>query len=109
MLGYWAEIFNKRGYNYFDIANIHYINNGDFDTLNVKDFKDLMKENEFKKPIWVTEAEYSSETDVKFSINGSLSAGASKIFFTQFVIGQTGIPKMGRYSKVYENIIEICK
>lgn len=105
MLNYWRKIFELRGANFFDIANIHYINSGDLNTLNTKDFKKLLQENNINKPLWVTEAEYSSETEVEQSADGALNAGASKIFFTRFDIGKLGPPTAGKYSKVYDKVI----
>jgi hypothetical protein len=52
----------------------------------------------------VTEAEYESESQVESSFTGALNAGASKIFFTRFVVGQKGPPVPGQYSKVYDNL-----
>jgi len=104
MLAYWRKIFELGGDDYFDIANIHFINFGDLSTLNVKDFKKLLQEKGINKPLWVTEAEYESESQVESSFTGALNAGASKIFFTRFVVGQKGPPVPGQYSKVYDNL-----
>src|SRR3989338_5396554 len=109
MLSYWRKIFDLGGADYFDIANIHYINSGDLNTLNVKDFKKLMQEKNIDKPIWVTEAEYNSESQVEASVDGALNAGASKIFFTRFKIGQKGPPKIGEYSTIYEKMPLKCR
>ncbi|MBI2546390.1 hypothetical protein HYV81_04375 [Candidatus Woesearchaeota archaeon] len=108
MLSYWGKIFDLGGAAYFDIANIHYINSGDLNSLNVKDFKNLMQEKNVVKPIWVTEAEYSSESQIETSVNGALNAGASKIFFTRFIVGQRSPPPPGQYSAIYEKITELC-
>ncbi len=104
MLDYWKNIFNLGAAEYFDIANIHYIGSGELSNLNVKEFKKLMNDNGINKPIWVTEAEYHRESDVQDSIVGAFSAGAEKIFFTRFVVGQTGPPAPGKYSPVYKEI-----
>jgi len=45
---------------YFDIANIHFIHSGDFETLNVKPFKDILHDYSIEKPIWVTEVQIES-------------------------------------------------
>lgn len=108
MISYWDRIFDLGGANYFDIANIHYINFGDLNTLNVKDFKKLMQEKNIDKPIWVTEAEYSSESQVEASVEGALNAGASKIFFTRFNVGQRGPSRQGEYSAGYAGIADLC-
>ena len=106
MLEYWGEIYNSSID--FDIANIHYIGGTDLSTLNVKDFKYLLTEKNISKPIWVTEAEYKDSSEIVSSVEGALSAGASKIFFTQFKIGQFGFPENGKYSEEYNNIVEMC-
>jgi hypothetical protein len=104
MLDYWEKMFNMGAGDYFDIANIHYIGFGDLDTLNVKEFKKLMSDNNITKPIWVTEAEYHKESDIINSVSGALNEGAEKIFFTRFVVGQSGPPTPGKYSPVYKEI-----
>jgi len=106
MLEYWGEIFDN--VNNFDIANIHYIGGTDLSTLNVKDFKQLLTEKNISKPIWVTEAEYESSSEIVSSVEGALSAGASKIFFTQFKIGEFGFPENGEYSEEYIGIANLC-
>ncbi len=105
---YWNRILELGGGQYFDIANIHFISHGDQSTLNVKGFKDLLIKNGVDKPIWVTEAEMSSEDLVESSFEGALDAGASKVFFTRFEFGREGPPRPGQYSKVYEKIPEKC-
>lgn len=107
-LDYWKKIFDLGGSKYFDIANIHYVNYGDLSTLNVKDFKRIMQEKNVNKPLWVTEAEYESEEGVEQSFTGALNAGASKIFFTRFVVGQKGPPVPRQYSKIYDKIVSKC-
>ncbi|HID43579.1 MAG TPA: hypothetical protein EYP30_07395 [Archaeoglobaceae archaeon] len=46
-LDYWSVVFDS-GADYIDIANIHYINCGDLETLNVEEFKKLMNEKNLK-------------------------------------------------------------
>lgn len=106
---YWSKIFDLGGAQYFDIANIHFINYGDADTLNVAGFKKLMTDRGINKPIWVTEAQCTSENTVLKSTEGALKAGASKIFFTSPVIGQMGPPTPGQYSKVYDKVKSKCE
>jgi len=79
-LSYWESIFDIGGGNYFDIANIHYLVGWDGTSFNVKDFKELLDHKGLNKPIWVTEARFSSESDMLSSIKGAMDAGASKIF-----------------------------
>lgn len=104
-IDYWRKIFELSEDNYFDIANIHFVKFGDLTTLNAKDFKKLLQENNINKSLWVTEAEYSSEGEVEQSAEGALNAGASKIFFTRFEVGKQGPPTAGKYSKVYDKVI----
>jgi len=108
-LAFWGNVFDLGGADYFDIANIHYINFGDASTLNVKDFKELMESKGVDKPIWVTEAEFGSASGVVSSFGGALDAGAEKVFFTRFEIGKEGPPVPGKYSAVYEGIAEKCR
>jgi hypothetical protein len=107
MLEYWGKAFDNKID--FDIANIHFIKRTDLNTLNVKEFKILLRQHAIDKEIWITEAEYNSENEIGKSVDGALKSGASKIFFTQFKIGQFGFPENGEYSKAYENIADKCK
>lgn len=109
-LSYWSDVFDLGGSNYFDIANIHYVNAGDRSTLNVKSFKDSMDKKGIQKPIWVTEAEYGDNKDqeIETTVEGALFNGAQKIFFTRFVIGGTSPPIPGQYSKQYIEIASKC-
>jgi len=107
MLDYWGEIFDAKIN--FDIANIHYIKGSDLSTLNVKDFKNLLIQKSISKPIWVTEAEYQSNSEISSSVDDALNAGASKIFFTQFKVGQFGLPAGGAYSEGYKEIALKCE
>lgn len=107
MLEYWKEIFIKS--KDFDINNIHFIRNTDILSLNVKDFKNFLEQQNINKAIWVTEAEFNSENDIKSGLLGALNAGASKVFFTQFKVGQFGLPENGGYSLAYQNLFMECK
>jgi len=104
MLNYWEEIFKLDGQQYIDIANIHYIRSSDLSTLNVDGFKKMLDKYNIDKPIWVTEAEYASESEIESSFNGALEAGADKVFFTQFKVGQFGLPAGGKYSEAYKEL-----
>jgi putative hemolysin len=106
MLAYWGSFFSA--VSSFDIANVHYIGGTDAATLNVKDFKKLLGQKGISVPIWVTEAEFRSESGIKNSVRGALDAGASRIFFTQFKVGQFGLPPEGKYSSEYAGIAEEC-
>jgi len=106
MLDYWGKVFGNKID--FDIANIHFIKRSDLNTLNVKDFKIFLSENNINTSIWVTEAEYNSDSEIENSVIGALNAGASKIFFTQFKVGQFG-PPSGEYSPSLKNISSKCK
>lgn len=106
---FWGRVFDLGGADYIDIANVHFINYGDENTLNVRDFKALMDEKGVDKPIWVTEAEFRPGADVEKSVRGAVGAGASKVFFTRFVLWKYGPPVPGEYSKVYEKVPSICE
>ena len=108
MLNYWQKILEWGGGNYFDIANIHYINSGETSTLNVADFKNFLKAKGINKPLWLTEVEFGSESEIEKSVAGALQAGAKKIFFTQFKVGQFGLPENGDYSKAYDLLRGKC-
>ena len=114
-LSFWDNVFELGGADYFDIANIHYVgidvatgkivSLGDLSTLNVKPFKELLDKHNIKKPIWVTEAVLKSSS-AKSSLQGALSAGASKVFFVGFGIEPSA--PVGEYSADYKGITELC-
>ncbi|MCD6114812.1 hypothetical protein J7J74_00785 [bacterium] len=110
MISFWSKVFDLGAQNYFDIANIHFVNFGDRSTLNVKPFKELLKEKKIEKPIWVTEAEYGKDKnqEIESTVEGALLEGAKKIFFTRFVIGSSAPPIPGQYSTQYINITSKC-
>lgn len=105
MLDYWTAVFALS--KDFDIANIHYIGETDLSSLNVKEYEKFLSGKGIDKPVWVTEAEFRQESEI--SIDGALSAGASRVFFTQFKVGQFGLPPDGSYSAGYENIALKCR
>lgn len=105
-LDYWKQVFEYGGGDYFDIANIHFIEYGDLSSLNVKDFKDLLTQMNINKPVWVTEAAFSSESDVERAVKGAIDAGAENILFAGFKIGQHGPPQIGVYSDIFLEIIQ---
>lgn len=107
MQNYWKDIFSVS--TNFDIANIHYIRGDDLTTLNVNKFKSFLGENNINTQVWVTEAEYNSDSEIENSVTGALNAGASKIFFTQFKVGQFGLPPNGEYSSSLNGISSKCK
>ncbi|MBT3406873.1 hypothetical protein HN419_06995 [Candidatus Woesearchaeota archaeon] len=84
-LTYWRNIFELGGDAYFDIANNHFVNHGDLETLNVREYKSLMDEYNIDKPLWITEVSFRPENPVEV-VQGALNAGASRIFFSQFPI-----------------------
>lgn len=104
MLDYWDKVFDLGGADYIDITNIHFIKFGDVDSLNVAGFKELLDSKGITKPIWVTEAEYSYDEQIAASVIGAFDAGADKIFFTQFKVGQYGTPINGGYSDAYNEV-----
>ena len=83
------------GGDYFDIANIHFIHFGDFDTLNVGPFKEILEDYGIAKPIWVTEVQIESGPGTHYphlsdeeaaallvkSYIRAFSLGADKLFY----------------------------
>ncbi len=108
-LEFWSDVFSEDVTNYFDVANVHFIEHGDKNTLNVEEFKELLDSHNIDKPIWVTEVQYSSEENIVSSVNGAFDAGASKLFFVQFEIGKWTRVIPGKYSKIYEDIPAMCR
>ncbi|MBI2668281.1 hypothetical protein HYX14_00395 [Candidatus Woesearchaeota archaeon] len=104
-LSFWDNIFELGGADYFDIANVHYVGRGDLSTLNVRPFKELLDKHSIKKPIWVTEAVLQSSS-ARSSLQGALSAGASKVFFVGFGVGESA--PAGEYSADFMGITESC-
>jgi len=58
-LEYWNDVFSYDPS--FDISNIHYIGMWDRQSLNTKDWNELLQQNGINAPIWVTEAEISGQ------------------------------------------------
>jgi len=107
MLKFWDKVL-ALGANYFDIANIHFISHGDAETLNVKDFKALLKKHNIEKPIWVTEAEFVTEENLIEYSKNAMKSGATKIFFTKVLIDETK-KDPSALSPIYKNIEDVCK
>ncbi len=105
-LNYWSGLLDIGIGSYFDIGNIHYINAGDVDNLNVQAFDNLLRSKSVDKDIWVTEAELASESEILGSAEGAINAGAKRIFFNQFQIGEYGTE--GGYSSAYTNVPALC-
>jgi hypothetical protein len=105
---FWGDVYRAGGGQYFDVGNIHYIGKGDLANLNVAKYKELLANNGLHKPIWVTEAEYSSDGQVDSSVDGAFASGASKVFFTRFKVGDRGPPKPGIFSPVYLKQLRKC-
>lgn len=106
-LSYWSDIFDLGGGSYIDIANVHHISSADWATLNVAGFEGLMQQKGVDKPTWVTEAQLASEDQVTIAVEGAIGAGATKIFFTNFVVGEDNRDSTG-FSQVYEGIEDKC-
>ncbi|MDP6946752.1 MAG: beta-galactosidase, partial [Myxococcota bacterium] len=103
---FWDDFFKNGGATYFDLATIHYIEEGDVATLNVAPFKALLKKHGVSKPIWVTEAQFKPGTvEVESAVKGALAAGADKIFFTGFEVGFIGSRDGKSVSKKLTDVI----
>ena len=66
-----------------------------------------MDKYNINKPIWVTETEFTSGTDVIAAAKGAFDAGAEKVFFTSFIPGKLEPAKQEQFS-YYENITDLC-
>lgn len=56
-IAFWQTVFDLGGANYFDIANMHCIGQGEH--LNIPAFKEFLAQNGLgDKPFWVTEVQY---------------------------------------------------
>lgn len=106
-LSSWRVVFQNDGIDYFDIANIHYISSGDKSTMNVRDFDKLVEEFG-EKPIWLTEAEIKTVSELNTMTEGALNAGAEKILYTTLDIGSMGPPRAGQYTPEYRNMKNKC-
>ncbi len=104
-INYWKQLFDDSIEDYADIITIHFIKYGDLNTLNIEPIR---KNLSIHKEIWITEAEYLTEDQLMASLEGAFSAGASKIFFTQFDIPNYRPGSGGAYSAVYNSIGEYC-
>ncbi|MFH2106018.1 MAG: hypothetical protein ABII22_02060 [Candidatus Micrarchaeota archaeon] len=101
---YWKVEYQKGLGDYIDITNMHYVKSGDVTNLNTKKWKEQLNAVNISKPIWITEAEYKEKADMAPSFLGALRNGASKVFFTRFVLGSTGTPTAGKYSEEYTKL-----
>ena len=74
---------------YFDIANIHFIHSGDFDTLNVGPFKGILEEYGIHKPIWVTEIQIESGPGADYPYLNDEEAAATLVkgYVRAFALG----------------------
>ena len=95
MTDFWTQVFNQGAANYFDIANIHDIGQGE--ALNLIEFKDFLAQYNISKPIWITEVELE-DREQKRSSNREYAAslvraycfglanGAEKLFYVNFIM-----------------------
>ena len=56
---FWQRVFDLGGADYFDIANHHSIGSGG-ESLHIPGFKEFLKENNIKKPLWMPEIQFSA-------------------------------------------------
>lgn len=85
---WWSEVYTSQGGADFNIANVHYIDGGDVDTLNVSSIGALLEEAELERPIWVTEASVPTHQDPASLLQHAVEAGASKIFVTDLAVAE---------------------
>ncbi len=109
-LFYWQEVFRLGGARYYDVANIHYINNGDVNNLNVASFLRAMRaQGVSAMPLWVTEVQFGNEQQVLGATRGAFDSGAERVFYVSFTPGSMMPPqKAGEHSKVYESVPQYC-
>lgn len=98
---FWKQVFDLGARDYFDIANVHSIDEDNEDFF-VKEMKEFLEKHSLVKPVWVTEAQYGrgSETRAKqgfdqLLIKSFVSAfanGAEKIFYTGLSTPTPGHP-----------------
>ena len=103
---FWFTFYQRGGGAYVDVANVHYVEEGNASDLNVGRFKEILEHMGVQKPIWVTEAQFKpGTTNVEAPVKGALAAGAEKVFFTGFEIGFIGSRDDQSYSKELFDLI----
>jgi len=77
------------GGQYFDIASIHFIHSGAFDTFNVEPFKRTLQDYGIDKPIWVTEVQIESGpgADYPYLTDEAAAALLVKGYVRAFALG----------------------
>ena len=109
-LFFWEEVFRLGGAQYYDVANIHYINNGDVNNLNVASFLRAMRSRAVRgMPIWVTEAQFANEQQVLGATRGAFDSGAEKVFYVSFTPGEMKpLSRAGGHAEIYESVPQYC-
>ena len=108
---FWTGAVEAGAYAFFDIGNVHYVDevDGELDSLNVHAYLDLWGgAAAFDRKVWVTEAEFASESEVLDAFDGALSAGASKVFMTEFEMGTYDEPDVSDITEVYFELPARC-
>lgn len=95
-LDFYDEMFSSHPMSrkYFDIGNIHCIQNDYYNNFNVAAYNRLLKKYKMRKPIWVTEADaFIGETpkqtynQIYKSTRKGQAAGGDKFFYTGMNFG----------------------
>ncbi len=95
-LDFYDELFTKhpKARGYFDIGNVHCIQNDYYNNFNVAAYNRLLKKHGMRKPIWVTEADAfigdtrkATYAQVYKSTKKGKAAGGDKFFYTGMNFG----------------------
>lgn len=96
-LNFYTQVFkNTDTQTAFDLGNVHCISNEQGSDFNVSSYKKILTDAGITKPIWVTEAENMKGNSLqenadltKQSTTGAIAAGAERIFYTRYNLGDT--------------------
>lgn len=112
-MAYWDNLFSTypNAKKYFDIGNVHCVDNDYYNNYNVRAYKRMLTRNGMsKKNIWVTEAsalvhdtKEENYTQTRRSTKKALAAGATKIFNVTSNLSPSG--KSLKYTKKKFRII----
>ena len=103
---FWAEAWSQGAGELYDIGNVHFVGQGDAETLNAGPFAGQLADSGLEHPIWVTEAELFDADSVLRGLEGALDAGAEMVFFTRIEFGE-GTPS--EVEAVYAEAAGMCR
>ena len=89
-INWWDEMFkaHPKAKKYFDISNVHAISSEEYiNNYNVKAYRRMLRQNNIKKNIWVTEADVNffdtkeqNYSQTRKATKKALNSGATKLF-----------------------------